>query len=136
MRTKSVPSSLAGRRRTLGSVLGATQLDEAVRAWLAQILEDHKRVQVSRWMGYKKSRTQLDGYMKHENLAFRVEWIEKIAAGLGISTEQALVEIRDKLRDLPKPATVTPASPLAGKNARLAEQSSEQPQGRSAKKAK
>lgn len=115
-------------------VLGQTDADEALRAWLSKILEKHSISQVSRWMGYEKSRTQLRGYMAREDLAFRIEWIAQIAAGIGISTAEALQEIRDCLIKLPSQQ----ASPLPGKRERQgasSEHDEPRPATRGAKKA-
>jgi hypothetical protein len=112
-------------------VAGASELDDAVRIWLAPIVEEMGKSQVSRWMGYQRSRTQLDGYMARKgNLAFRVEWIASIAAGLGISTDEALSQIRDVLRDMKRAAA---ASPLPGRAERLAKQSALPPEAPVAK---
>jgi hypothetical protein len=132
MRTVLAVSSVTRRARTLAPVPGTSLLDDAVRIWLARVLEKHSISEVSRWMGYQKSRTQLRGYLAREDLAFRVEWIQRIAEGLGITPDAALLEIRDIVIRLREAA----ASPLPGRAARLAEQPEEPQQDPAAKKAK
>lgn len=131
-RTVLAVSSVRQRARTLAPVPGTSTLDDAVRVWLARVLEKHSVSEVSRWMGYQKSRTQLRGYLNREDLAFRVEWIQRIAEGLGITPDAALLEIRDIVIRLREAA----ASPLPGRAARLAEQPEEPQRGPSARKAK
>jgi hypothetical protein len=132
--TKSADSPHSRRGRSMVVVLGQTDIDNAVRAWLSKILENHSVSQVSRWMGYERSRTQLRGYMAREDLGFRVEWIAQIAAGLGISTADALTQIRDCLIKLP----ARQESPLPGKRERQvssSEHDEARPSARGAKKA-
>ena len=81
-----------------------TDIDEALRRWLRRILESHSQTEVSRWMGYggpsgvNPGRAQLERYLRGDpNRFFRVSHIATIAAGLGITSSEAWIQIYDEL---------------------------------------
>ena len=81
-----------------------TDVDEALRRWLRRILEHHSQTEVSRWMGYggssgeNPSRVQLERYLRGDpNRFFRASHIAMIAAGLGITSSEAWIQIYDEL---------------------------------------
>jgi hypothetical protein len=128
-RTVTAVSSVARTAGTLYDVADSTELDEAVRAWLRGLIDKTRPVhysksEISRWMGYEESRTQLDGYLAGaETRNFTVAYIAKIAVGMGITPAEAWMEIYD---EIPKGRR---RSPLPGKAEREREQPRESPPG-------
>ena len=81
-----------------------TDIDDAVRRWLGRILETHSQTEVSRWMGYggssgaNPSRSQVKGYLECKpDRHFKIAYIAAIAAGLGITSSEAWIQIYDEL---------------------------------------
>lgn len=118
-----------------------TDIDEAIRKWLRYLLETHSKREISAWMGYggesggNPSRSQLDGYLRRDaNRHFKAAYIAGIAAGLGITSGEALLQI---FAELPRGHR---SSPLPGRSdredARASAQRALTPQGSESKSAK
>lgn len=86
------------------TIPSTTDLDNAVRRWLRDLISAYSKTQISFWMGYggesgkNPSRSQLDAYLKEEeNRHFKIAYIARIAEGLGISSGEALMQIYAEL---------------------------------------
>jgi methionine synthase II (cobalamin-independent) len=126
-RTVTAVSSVTSAVGRLLGVADTTELDEAVRAWLRKLTDKKEPVhfsksEISRWMGYEESRTQLDNYLAGgEKRNFTVAYIAKIAEGMKITPAEAWMQIYD---EIPKGRR---RSPLHGKAEREREQQHEPP---------